>query len=141
MKKCNVLFLIFYSVVQCTWGLGQTVIGFVVFLFNIKCPHRFYRGCVETQWNSKWSGLSLGLFIFTPIEQTNEVRVHEYGHTIQSMILGPFYLIPGIISLLWGNLPYYEKKRREQKLPYTTCFVEAGASRLGEKLTGERAIR
>lgn len=140
MKKNNVFLLFFYILIQCTWGLGQTLAGLVVFLINIKCPHHFYHGCVETQWQKKWSGMSLGLFIFTPVEQDNEVRVHEYGHTIQSLILGPFYLIPGIISLAWGNLPVYEKKRREMKLPYTACFVEAGASRLGEKVIGEKAI-
>lgn len=39
--------------------------------------------------------------------------VHEYGHTIQSMILGPLYLIViGIPSTLWGFL--MGKKRKEK---------------------------
>lgn len=139
MKK--ILLYALYIFWQCTWGLGQTLLGFIVFLANIKQPHKFYRGCIETQWKQKYSGMSMGLFIFTPSIESNEVRIHEYGHTIQSLILGPFYFIPGIISLAWGNLPVYERRRKELKLPYTRCFVEAQASRLGEKITGEKAIR
>lgn len=131
----------FYILFQCTWGLGQTLIGLVVFLVHLRCPHSFYKGCIETRWGSRYSGLSLGLFIFTPECDTAPVRVHEYGHTIQSLVLGPFYLIPGIISLCWGNLPRYARMRREQNLPYTRCFVERHASRFGEIVTGEKAIR
>ena len=140
MKKNNKILIFIYVLLQCTWGLPQTLVGFILFIVHIRCPHRFYHGSIETEWQQKWSGISLGLFIFTPIEQHSEVRVHEYGHTIQSLILGPLYIIPGVISLAWGNLPYYAKKRREQNLPYTKCFVEGGASRLGEKVLGEKAI-
>lgn len=140
MKKRGLLFFIFYIFLQCTWGLGQTLLGFVIFLANIKQPHKFYRGCIETQWKQKGSGMSLGMFIFTPAIEDNEVRVHEYGHTFQSLYFGPVYLILGIISFLWGNLPVYDRMRREQHVPYTRCFVEAQASRLGEKKTGEKAL-
>lgn len=105
--------------IQCTWGSVQSIAGFIVFLINIKKPHYFYRGNIVTKWNTL-SGLSLGLFMFTANENISELRqyadgtyqgleeyanritVHEYGHTIQSLILGPFMLIPGIASLVWG---------------------------------------
>ena len=136
MKKAVFIFL------QCTWGIGQTLLGAIVFLKNIRQVHRIYRGCIETRWNSP-CGMSLGLFIFTPkedIRDTGKIRVHEYGHCIQSMVLGPLYLVVGIISVLWGNLPYFVKRRREKKIPYTACFVEAWASKWGERATGEEAI-
>ncbi len=56
------------------------------------------------------------------------------------MVLGPFMLIVGIISLLRGNLPYFAKLRRSRNIPYTKCFVESWASRWGESLTRETAI-
>lgn len=71
---------------------------------NRKCEHQFYRCCIDTKWNAK-GGLSLGLFIFTPkydVENAQLIRVHEYGHTIQSLVLGPFMLFVGIISVAWG---------------------------------------
>ena len=88
--------------------------------------------------------MSLGLFIFTPKEEddrTEQVRVHEYGHCIQSIFLGPLYLIViGIISYCWANIPYFRKLRREKKIPYTKCFVESWASKWGEWITKQNAI-
>ena len=137
MKK--LLFILW----QCTWGLGQTLLGLIVFLKHIRCPHRMYRGCIDTKWNSR-GGMSLGLFIFTPGEEdsrTEQVRVHEYGHCIQSLVLGPLYLIViGIVSYTWANLPYFRKMRREKKVPYTACFVESWASKWGEWVTKQNAI-
>ncbi len=139
MKKVKELLFI---LLQCTWGIIPTVLGAMFFWKFRKYPHRTYRGCIDTQWDTR-SGLSLGLFIFTPndeIEDSEKIRVHEYGHCLQSIVLGPLFVPLGVISLLWGRLPYYEKRRREQNLPYTSCFVEAWASKWGELATGEEAI-
>ncbi len=133
---------ILFVLLQCTWGIIPTMIGAIFFWKLRKYPHRIYRGCIETQWNTR-SGLSLGLFIFTPndgIPDAGKIRVHEYGHCIQSIVLGPLFLVVGLISLLWGRLPYFAKYRKEKHLPYTSCFVEAWASKWGELATGEAAI-
>lgn len=109
---------------------------------NRKCEHQFYRCCIDTKWNAK-GGLSLGLFIFTPkdeVENAQLIRVHEYGHTIQSLVLGPFMLFVGIISVAWGDLPYFRRMRWEKHVPYTACFVEYWASKWGELVTKEKAI-
>ena len=133
------LFILF----QCTWGLPQTLLGAVIFLKHIRCPHRMYRGCIDTKWNSS-RGMSLGLFIFTPKEEddrTETVRVHEYGHCIQSLLLGPLYLLViGLISYSWANISYFRKMRWEKNIPYTACFVESWASKWGKWVTGEEAI-
>ena len=135
---------IIYLLIQCTWGLGQTLIGLLIFLINIKKPHKNYRCAIETQWDSSYSGLSLGPFIFVPKndgEYQNNVRVHEYGHTIQSLVLGPLYAVVGLISVGWGSLlfPILKSKEKYKDLAYTKCFVEYNASWLGEKVTGEKA--
>lgn len=132
-----------FILVQCTWGLPQTLLGALICLKHIRCPHRAYRGCIETQWNSR-GGMSLGLFIFTPKDEDSRfepVRVHEYGHCIQSLLLGPLYLIViGVVSYTWANLPYFRKMRREKKILYTSCFVESWASKWGEWITKQNAI-
>ena len=136
MKRFLFVFL------QGTWGVLQSLLGVVIFLKERRCPHMIYRCCIDTHWD-KHSGMSLGLFIFTPREDStdsSEIRVHEYGHCIQSLVLGPFYLIFGIISIFWANLPYFKRLRREKHIPYTACFVESWASRWGERITGEKAI-
>ena len=133
---------ILFVFLQCTWGVVPTLLGAALRIRLRHSPCRIYRGCVDTQWNIR-SGLSLGLFIFTPsdpIRDAEKIRVHEYGHCIQSLVLGPMFVPLGVISILWGRLPGFARLRREKGLPYTACFVEAWASRWGEWITGEPAI-
>lgn len=144
-----------YFICQCTWGILQTTLGFIVFLLHIGDKHYFYHGSIVTEWSDK-SSVSLGLFVFVTKEPyfydklkdeytmealSARLLVHEYGHTIQSLILGPLYLIViGIPSTLWGFLPYYNKKRKEQGLSYFSFFTEKWANALGEKVTGKKSM-
>lgn len=133
---------ILFVLLQCTWGILQTVLGAVLFLNVRHYPHTIYRGCIDTRWNSR-GGLSLGLFIFTTrddLQDSEKIRVHEYGHCVQSLVLGPLYLLIGIVSLVWARNPHFVKLRREKKIPYTACFVESWANKWGELATGEEAI-
>ena len=127
---------------QCTWGILQTLLGAIICLKHWNCPHKFYRGAIDTQWAGR-GGMSLGLFIFTPQEQSeraDRVRVHEYGHCFQSLMLGPLYLIlVGLPSIIWANLPYFRKLRQEKGVRYVALYCESWASKLGELVTGEAA--
>ncbi len=144
-----------YRIVQCTWGILQTALGFIVFLLHINDKHFSFNGAVVTRWKSK-SSVSLGMFLFvtdepyfyeklkdeyTKEELSSRLLVHEYGHTIQSLILGPMYLIVmGIPSTLWGFLPSCNKKRSQQKVSYFSFFTERWANLLGEKTTGSKSM-
>ena len=143
-----------YIIIQSTWGILQTLLGFIVFLFNINNKHYFYHGAIVTETKSQ-SSVSLGMFVFVtsnPLldkrevnkipdeEMYNRLLVHEYGHTIQSLIFGPLYLIVmGIPSTLWGFLPFYQKKR-DNGVSYFSFFTERFANYLGEKVTKEKAM-
>ena len=136
MKKW--LFIIW----QCTWGLPQTILG-AIFWWNIRhYPTHFYRGCLQTQWSGK-GGLSLGLFIFTCKEGSpnyEKIRVHEYGHCFQSLLLGPLYLLViGLVSICWARIGYFVRLRKEKNIPYVACYTESWASKWGELFTGEEA--
>ena len=142
MKIVTYVKRILFIILQCTWGILPTLVGLFFFLKLNNYPHKTYLGCIDTRWDTR-SGLSLGLFIFTPndeIKDADKIRVHEYGHCIQSIVLGPLFVAVGIISLVWGRHPYFVKLREEKKLPYTSCFVESRASKWGEWATGEEAI-
>lgn len=129
---------ILYVAVQCTWGAVQTLAGAILFLQNLSCAHDRYQNAVRTQWE-KNSGVSLGLFIFTP-KGADQMAVHEYGHTYQSLFLGPLYLfIIGIPSCIWNRSERYRRLRAEYGVPYSFCFAEGWADRLGEKMTGMRS--
>lgn len=96
-----------YRIWQCTWGILQTLLGLVLFLKHYQDKHYYYHGAVVTVWKSKTS-VSLGMFVFVTAEPffakkfegeisveelSGRLLVHEYGHTIQSLILGPLYLV------------------------------------------------
>lgn len=128
MKKLPSLL---YSLLQCTWGLPQTLAGFFVFLWFRKCPHRLKDGIIATEW-TRDDGVSLGMFVFFP--PGSSLRSHEYGHTIQSGLLGPLYL-PAVCvpSFFWCGLPYFQKLRRTKRIPYSRLYCEAWADRLGKR--------
>lgn len=146
---------ILYCVWQCTWGILQSLLGFFAFLCNLKCRHYLYHGAVVTEWNDK-SSVSLGMFVFVTKEPyfyeklkdeyeidelSSRLLVHEYGHTIQSLIFGPLYLIViGIPSTLWGFLPSCAKNRKEKQISYFSFFTEKWANILGEKVLAQKSM-
>lgn len=127
-----------YILCQCTWGILQTLLGAFVFLANAGGPHHFYHGAVVTEWKSR-SGLSLGLFVFVGEGATgpsDRMLIHEYGHTIQSLILGPLFLFAvGLPSVLWAGLPCCDKMRRKRRISYYSFYTEKWADHLGERAT------
>ena len=137
-----------YILIQCTWGIIQTIAGFVMFLISTGSNHAWYNGAVATFWNKPF-GISLGLFIFIPPkarfynsekynfsdeEIQSRLLVHEYGHTYQSLILGPLYfLVAGLPSVIWGMV-----KRPGRS--YFSFYAEKWANHLGEKHTGLKSM-
>lgn len=126
-----------YRFLQILWGLPQTLLGFAVFLRFCKAVHYRFHGAVVTEWK-KQTGLSLGLFIFVPEgEEGKDFLAHEYGHTIQSLFLGPLYLLViGLPSAVWCNLPLCVTLRKKRRIPYRWFYTECWADRLGEEREG-----
>ncbi len=145
-----------YWLWQWTWGIVQNIAGFVLFLRHLDCPRYNYHGAEVVVWHSK-SSVTLGMFVFltddpacfypglrsrySEDEIGRMILVHEYGHTIQSLIFGPLYLfVVGVPSTLWSFLPYYAKKRVREGLSYFDFFCERNANALGEAVTGEQSM-
>jgi len=145
-----------YNLLQWTWGLPQTLIGALIFLMNRKQPHYSYHGSRVTVWKSK-SSLSMGAFVFVTddpffyydgkrAEYTceafrNMLLVHEYGHTLQSLIFGPLYLLAvGVPSVAWSFWPPCVKKREREHISYFSVYPERWANRLGERFTKDASI-
>ena len=144
-----------FILIQCTWGILQTFLGLILFLFNIKKKHYWYRNAIVTEWFHNGS-VSLGLFMFIEVsrktmgksvkdlggEKTKKyLTMHEYGHSVQSLILGPLYLpTVGLASLLWCNLPYFDRKRGKEHISYYSFWTERWANDLSEELHGERIM-
>lgn len=139
LQRKNPYRLILYWLVQWTWGGLQTFAGLVLFAKYRARPHRWFRGAVHTGWESRM-GVSLGMFIFTPELKEGsgqKLAVHEYGHTVQSLLLGPFYfLVIGLPSLIWCRFGCFRRLRAEKGIGYGEFYTERWADWLGEKVTG-----
>ena len=127
-----------YRFWQWTWGLPQTLAGLVMAIKYRRCPRKRVGGALATLHDGNWGGVSLGMFIFVPQglrpERESDILAHEYGHTFQSALLGPLYLIAvGIPSFLWANLPRNVKKRSVRHIPYESHYPENWAEHLGHK--------
>ena len=126
---------ILFRIWQIIWGLPQTLLGFLIYLVNLRQPHEKYRGCIVTHWKQRGS-MGLGMFLFLGENPCPETLVHEYGHSIQSMILGPLFLpVMGLPSFLWCNIPYFRKMRRDKGVSYYVFYPEKSADWLGSLAT------
>ncbi len=136
-----------YYFIQSTWGFLQNLIGFAIFLrFRKEKQVKFFGSrivLVESK-GENWGGISFGCFIFInglrEKDRIESTSVHEYGHTIQSLILGPAYLFAvGIPSFIWCNAKKYRALRKEKGISYFSRYPENWANRLGERVTGMAA--
>ena len=121
------------------WGLPQTVVGLVMCCaLHRGGPHRqfSYRAAIVTEWRLQ-SGLSLGMFVFAPQGCPQSLLAHEYGHTLQSMLLGPLYL-PVIVvpSLVWAGMPTLDRMRARRGYSYYRFYTERWANLLVRRVTG-----
>lgn len=133
-----------YRAAQWVWGFPQTLVGAVVFLLA-KGESFCFHGAAVKEWSLKGS-VSLGMFLFVSRdldEQTaRRVTVHEYGHSVQSLIFGPLYLaVVGLPSVIWAGAPALKKMRHKRNIPYYSVYPENLANTLGERFTGEPADR
>jgi hypothetical protein len=79
-------------------------------------------------------GISLGAYILISEnsykDKRNRTKKHEYGHTRQSLYLGPLYLlVVGLPSAIWAGWIYNLVKH---KVSYYSIFPENWADKLGE---------
>ena len=132
MKKLfEIIKKVLFAAVQFTWGLPQTLCGLFVFLAS-EGKTDSYRCAVCKAW-SHGSGLSLGLFLFVPEGASGRITAHEYGHSLQSLILGPFYLpVIGLPSLIWCVNKQAIRYRKEKKKDYFSFYTEKTADALGK---------
>jgi len=102
---------IFLKIILSVIGFPQHILGFLVWLFLCKkIVEKETIGVATVYWVGNWNyGVSLGTMIFlgtiykTTKDAGETTKKHEYGHTIQSVILGPLYLIiVGIPSITFN---------------------------------------
>jgi hypothetical protein len=112
----------FIWLINLTWGGVQTALGLLLFIRFIGHKHEFYHGAILTRPHSGWDGgMSLGPFIFITTKATDrwikDSEPHELGHTYQSMLLGPLYLLfVGLPSVIWSH--FFKKRYQIDRFYY-----------------------
>jgi len=128
-----------YLLLCFTWGLPMTLIGCcaaLVLLFSGKKPQK-WRGGIYFSVGKGWGGISLGPVVLTS-SPTERMLLHEFGHSVQNCILGPFFpLIVGIPSFTrywYRDLAVKLGLKKKSDLPgYHDIWFEAQADRFGDK--------
>lgn len=129
---------IFY-ILQFTWGLPVNMVGLILFLCCRKrFPSEVFCNSIMTCLPGDHGGLSLGIFIFLSIQDAQErsrLCIHEYGHTIQCLFLGPLYWIAVVLpSAVWYH--FFAGYRRKHHLMYDALYCERWATAWGKRWSG-----
>lgn len=120
------------EVLKFIWQLPQVIAAFIYYLY-LKYKDEIldtctFQGTVVFIKKNCYGSVTLGDRIFLSPLATDTTVKHEWGHTRQSLILGPLYLIViGIPSILWAA---FHKKIAPNK-SYSSFFTEAWADKLG----------
>ncbi|NLL55631.1 MAG: hypothetical protein GX242_00245 [Clostridiales bacterium] len=129
-----------HYLIQFTWGLPQNLAGFILTRkYKNYATEKFFNSHIYYH-QGEWGGISLGMFIIINGNRddywASTTKVHEYGHTLQSLILGPLYLfIIGIPSFIWCNAKKFVKMRKDKNISYFDFYPEKRANYLGQRAT------
>lgn len=132
-----------------TWGLLETIAGWVILGFvsifmkkKIEEKGKFFTAHYIIFGNN-WGGLECGSnFLVSgnmPKNYTLHTKCHEFGHTCQAAVWGPFVLIffyiPSVIRY-WHQ--HFRDKKKLPNVPYDACYYELSASMIGEEFLSEK---
>lgn len=113
----------------------MTIIGLLASLVLIigKVNPKRYKGVWYFSLGAYWGGVSLGCTFIRDTTSNNTIEPHEYGHTFQNAILGPFFpflvAIPSFIRYWYQEIRH--KKGKTNK-PYDGVWFEDSATTIGD---------
>ncbi|MHB1345965.1 MAG: hypothetical protein ACYCXK_00595 [Candidatus Humimicrobiaceae bacterium] len=122
------------------WELPQVVLGYLLYLFTRRKITAVKKFSDFTAYFVKGlpGGISLSVFVFINDKSFGDMRIisHEYGHSLQSVYFGWFYLIiigaPSLFrSFIWKIFKF-------KNIRYYAGYPEKWADHLGEKLKNEQ---
>lgn len=125
-----------YYVLNLTWGILYTAIGTLIFLAVLIAarvkPIKFYK-TYFLQFGDNWGGMNCVFFSFVANNMGTEYTIHtlqhEFGHSFQNALFGPFniflVLIPSCIRYWVQTI---RQKRGKLNKDYDSIWFEGGAS-------------
>jgi hypothetical protein len=128
---------ILYYILNFTWGIILTLLGYVLLLILLpfgKVKRFNYCLYLELNKTTQW-GFSMGTVFFVGKYAGKSMKQHEFGHTVQNAILGPFMIflvsLPSLIRFWYRNYLYSHGKY--PKTAYDSIWFEGSASYIGLK--------
>lgn len=123
-----------YYVLAHTWGLILTLIGYLISLCLLICgfaPQAYYwiyffKVC------KNWGGFEMGTMFVRDTTSWDKLNEHEFGHTFQNCLFGPFMLL--LVSI--PSAVRYWVRRIQEKMgknlkPYDAIWFEMSATDVG----------
>ena len=134
---------ILFYILNFTWGLPLTLLGLILTVillpWKLKIHKYNYIYGVQTVLFSKghYWGFEMGTCFFTSIGgwSFDTIKDHEFGHTCQNALLGPFQILlvwlPSIFRFWYREL--MTKYNKPLKTKYNDIWFEKSASEIGAK--------
>ena len=123
-------FKVILEIILYIWQLPQNLVGLFLRWIYSQAKNEVIAGIPVYFYRYFHGGISLGKTIIVCKEDEDVVK-HEHGHQIQSMYLGPLYLIViGLPSLIWAGLIYGHIVPKTHN-GYYKFYTERSADKLG----------
>ena len=113
------------------WQFPQNMLALCI--EGILCEAAYREGIVGGNtmiYNDVLPTMSLGNYIFVDTMSSQKSIQHEFGHSKQSDILGPLYLIVIVIPSLLHNIVHYLCSKIGIKWNYYSFYTESWANKL-----------
>lgn len=133
ISKCR------YYALSFTWGLLSTTAGLIVALCLLITGHKPHRWGYAWYFEvgNRWGGASLGPVFIKDRTDSEHIKNHEFGHSIQNCYFGLFMpilvSIPSSLRFHTRNIMRLFGKR--PKTPYDSVWFERQATELGTEFT------
>lgn len=130
---------VLFYLIQFTWGLPVNLVGLILFLcFRGRFRSERFCNGIATCLPRLAGGFSLGIFLFIGAAGTADspgLCAHEYGHTVQCLLLGPLYwLVVALPSVIWCH--GFSNYRRKHGIAYDALYCERWATAWGRTWSG-----
>ena len=127
-----------YYIISFTWGLPLNLVGIicaVILYIAGKRPTKNIYGWYFRIGNN-WGGVNLGIISIVSERSGQHTLLHEFGHSIQACIFGPFVIIFVVIPSVtrYWIRRYQQEIKGITNLPdYDYAWFEGQATMFGER--------
>ena len=130
-----------YYILACIWGILLTIAGLFVTLglaiaktFNKNIKFEKYYWIYDIKAGPKyWGGFEMGLMFVRDQKSVQSLNKHEFGHTFQNCLFGPFMPLLTLSSAIryWYRELKYERKNLACPTDYDSYWLEDAATQCG----------